>query len=240
MSPAQIYAAQPAGSDPGSKGRREAWTTSFGVRRTRQMQVHDAGSSNWRTPGADSGDEVRILAPQLRVQAAEPLDAPRRARVGSCVRVRVPRWAPRWSLAQPCGELVLGVRHRAAAAVRRCLERCQTPLEKDYERCANRMPKPNPWCQTRQPAGHPGHGWQQCLTPGPADAGGRGLGFAGGCFTRPWGVGHPAGVGQRRSQVRLLPARPCIAQRGRGAAVPASLMSSRTWVRIPPAQSSAA
>ena len=34
--------------------------------------------------------------------------------------------------------------------------------------------------------------------------------------------------------VRLLPARPCHT-RGRGAAVLASLMSSRPWVRIPPA-----
>ena len=42
---------------------------------------------------------------------------------------------------------------------------------------------------------------------------------------------HPTGPGRRTSQVRLLPAR----LRGRGAAVLASLMSSRSWVRIPPA-----
>lgn len=48
--------------------------------------------------------------------------------------------------------------------------------------------------------------------------------------------GHPAGFGRRRPQVRLLPARPCTL-RGRGAAVLASLMSSRPWVRIPPARS---
>ena len=47
-------------------------------------------------------------------------------------------------------------------------------------------------------------------------------------------LGHPAGFGRRRSQVRLLPTR----LRGRGAAVLASLMSSRSWVRIPPARSS--
>ena len=47
------------------------------------------------------------------------------------------------------------------------------------------------------------------------------------------GVGHPTGFGRRRSQVRLLPAR----LRGRGEAVLASLMSSRPWVRIPPALS---
>ena len=50
------------------------------------------------------------------------------------------------------------------------------------------------------------------------------------------GVGHPAGFGNRRSQVRLLPARPCP-KRGRGVGVLASLMSSRPWVRIPPAPS---
>jgi hypothetical protein len=49
------------------------------------------------------------------------------------------------------------------------------------------------------------------------------------------GAGHPTGFGRRRSQVRLLPAR----LRGRGAAVLASLMSSRSWVRIPPALSAA-
>jgi hypothetical protein len=46
-------------------------------------------------------------------------------------------------------------------------------------------------------------------------------------------VGHPTGFGHRRSQVRILPARSVM--RGRGAAVLASLMSSRSWVRIPPA-----
>src|SRR5262245_44519855 len=46
-------------------------------------------------------------------------------------------------------------------------------------------------------------------------------------------VGYPTGFGHRRSQVRVLPARPPT--RGRGAAVLASLMSSRSWVRIPPA-----
>jgi hypothetical protein len=45
------------------------------------------------------------------------------------------------------------------------------------------------------------------------------------------GVGHPAGFGNRRSLVRLQPDR----LRGRGVAVLASLMSSRPWVRIPPA-----
>jgi hypothetical protein len=45
------------------------------------------------------------------------------------------------------------------------------------------------------------------------------------------GVGHPAGFGRRRSLVRLQPGR----SRRRGVAVPASLMSSRPWVRIPPA-----
>ena len=53
-------------------------------------------------------------------------------------------------------------------------------------------------------------------------------------------LGHPAGFGNRRSLVRLQPARSVSARterakRGRGAAVPASLMSSRSWVRIPPA-----
>ena len=52
--------------------------------------------------------------------------------------------------------------------------------------------------------------------------------------------GHPAGFGNRRPLVRLQPARSVSARaerakRGRGAAVPASLMSSRSWVRIPPA-----
>jgi hypothetical protein len=53
--------------------------------------------------------------------------------------------------------------------------------------------------------------------------------FASGCR----GEGHPAGFGRRRPQVRFLPAR----LRGRGAVVLASLMSSRPWVRIPPAHS---
>ena len=57
-------------------------------------------------------------------------------------------------------------------------------------------------------------------------------------------LGHPAGFGNRRPLVRLQPARSVTARagrakRGRGAAVPASLMSSRSWVRIPPAPSSA-
>jgi hypothetical protein len=56
-------------------------------------------------------------------------------------------------------------------------------------------------------------------------------GFSSGCG----GDGHPAGFGNRRPLVRLQPARPCT-KRGRGAAVLASLMSSRPWVRIPPAQ----
>ena len=43
--------------------------------------------------------------------------------------------------------------------------------------------------------------------------------------------GHPAGFGSRRPLVRLQPGR----LRGRGVAVLASLMSSRPWVRIPPA-----
>jgi hypothetical protein len=45
------------------------------------------------------------------------------------------------------------------------------------------------------------------------------------------GDGHPVGFGRRRSLVRLQPGR----SRRRGVAVPASLMSSRPWVRIPPA-----
>jgi hypothetical protein len=54
------------------------------------------------------------------------------------------------------------------------------------------------------------------------------------------GAGHPTGFGRRRPQVRLLPARyvdlrAFSATRGRGGAVLASLMSSRSWVRIPPA-----
>ena len=52
--------------------------------------------------------------------------------------------------------------------------------------------------------------------------------------------GHPTGFGRRRSQVRVLPTRLIAlsgAARGRGAAVLASLMSSRPWVRIPPAPS---
>ena len=55
-------------------------------------------------------------------------------------------------------------------------------------------------------------------------------GFSSGCR----GDGHPAGFGNRRPLVRLQPARP-LTERGRGAAVLASLMSSRPWVRIPPA-----
>ena len=85
---------------------------------------------------------------------------------------------------------------------------------------------PEPWCS--RPRG------REEMTPGP-QPGSRGFESRRGYFVRPSacrGDGHPAGFGSRKrwfdsSQADL---------RGRGAAVLASLMSSRPWVRIPPAR----
>ena len=72
------------------------------------------------------------------------------------------------------------------------------------------------------------------MTPG-SQPGRRGFDSRRGyCTTRHLPVGergHPAGFGSRRPLVRLQPGR----LRGRGVAVLASLMSSRSRVRIPPA-----
>jgi hypothetical protein len=75
------------------------------------------------------------------------------------------------------------------------------------------------------------------MTPGPQPGS---CGFEsrrGCCTTGRRGAGHPAGFGRRRPQVRFLPARLRRSPRRRGVAVLASLMSSRPWVRIPPALS---